>query len=349
MRQEIKTHRGLPRRAALAASAFLALAQATPRAAAQSAEQDFRNKTIRVIVPTAVGGDRALYALPFIAYFGRHVPGNPRVVPVFMPGAGGAVGMNYLYGASAPDGLTIGTPLAPVVVAQATGDSQVSYDVSKMNWIGRIVDATRVFFVWNRVGVRTLDDLRKREVIVGSSGRSSETYINPAVMNARLGTKFRIVTGYSGVAAVNLAAERGESEGSFTTWNDVWNNHADWLRDKKITVMFQIALAKKVGDVPLLVDAAGDPLARSVIEFMSSSSQMGQAYVGPPGMSPEIVSVLRAAFDATMKDPEYVEAMRKANLELNPMNGADLAAVVAKTIAAPKQVIDAYQAAVAAQ
>ena len=318
-------------------------------ALAQSMESHFRGKTIRVIIPTAVGGDRALYALPFVAHFGKHVPGNPRVVPVFMPGAGGALGMNYLYGASAPDGLTIGTPLAPVVVAQATGDSSVSYDVAKMNWIGRIVDATRVFFVFNRSGVRTLDDLRKREVLVGSSGRSSETYINPAVMNVHLGTKFKIVTGYSGVAAVNLAAERGESEASFTTWNDVWNNHADWLRDKKITVMFQIALAKKVEDVPLLMDVADNPLARSVIEFMSSSSQMGQSWVGPPGMAPDVLAALRAAFDATMRDPEYVETMRRANLEINPLDGEELTKVVARTIGAPKAVVDAYQAAVAGQ
>jgi len=297
-------------------------------ALAQSIDSHFRGKTIRVIIPTAVGGDRALYALPFIAHFGKHIPGNPRVVPVFMPGAGGALGMNYLYGASAPDGLTIGTPLAPVVVAQATGDSSVSYDVSKMSWIGRIVDATRVFFIWNRVGVKTLDDLRKREVLVGSSGRSSETYINPAVMNVHLGTKFKIVTGYSGVAAVNLAAERGESEASFTTWNDVWNNHADWLRDRKITVMFQIALAKKVEDVPLLMDVADNPLARSVIEFMSSSSQMGQSWVGPPGMAPDVVAALRAAFDATMRDPSFLAEAEKMNIQIDPTPGGEIQAQI---------------------
>ncbi|HWG03784.1 MAG TPA: hypothetical protein VG271_02105, partial [Beijerinckiaceae bacterium] len=258
------------------------------RASSQPAEDYFRNKTIRVIIPTAAGGDRSLYALPFIAYFGRHIPGNPTIVPEFMPGAGGAVAMNYLYNAAKPDGLTIVTPLAPVVVAQATGDSSVKYDVAKMNWIGRTVDATRVFFIWNTVPVRTMDDLKKRQVLVASTGVSSETFINPAIMNYFLGTKFKIVTGYSGVIAANLAAERGETEGSFTTWDDVENNHAEWLRDNKLTIIFQIALTKKVQEIPLLADFATNPLARSVIEFMSSSSQMGQSFVAPPNVPADI-------------------------------------------------------------
>jgi tripartite-type tricarboxylate transporter receptor subunit TctC len=319
------------------------------RVAAQSADEYFRNKTIRVVIPTAAGGDRSLYALPFIAYFGRHIPGNPTVVPEFMPGAGGAVAMNYLYNVARPDGLTMVTPLAPVVVAQATGDESVKYDVSKMNWIGRTVDATRVFFIWNTVSVRTIDDLRNRQVLVGSTGHSSETFIDPAIMNYTLGTKFKIVSGYKGVVDVDLAAERGETEGSFTTWDDVENNHPEWLRDKKITVLFQIALTKKVEEIPLLADFATTPQARSVIEFMSSSSQMGQAFVGPPNVPPDVVNTLRDSFDATMKDPEFLATMKKGNLEVNPMNGADLTSLVAKTIGAPKAVIDGYQAAVAAQ
>ena len=327
---------------------FFALLWPVGQASAQSPEDYFRNRTIRVIIPTAAGGDRSLYALPFIAYFGRHIPGNPTVVPEFMPGAGGAVALNYLYNVAKPDGLTIVTPLAPVVVAQATGDSSVKYDVEKMNWIGRTVDATRVFFIWNTVPVRTMDDLRKRQVLVGSTGVSSETFINPAIMNYFLGTKFKIVTGYSGVVAANLAAERGETEGSFTTWDDVENNHAEWLRDHKLTIVFQIALTKKVQEIPLLADFATTPLARSVIEFMSSSSQMGQSFVAPPNVPTDIVKTLRDGFDATMKDPEFLETMKKGHLELNTMSGADLTKIVVKTIGSPKEVIDGYQAAIQA-
>ena len=163
-----------PRRSllALAATALVAATTSSPTACADPIADHFRGKTIRLIWPGAPGGDRGLYAFPFMKYFGRHVPGNPNVVPTFMPGAGGATGINYTYGVAAPDGLTIATPLAPVVIAQATGSKSVKYDVSKMNWIGRISDATRVLFVTARSGVRNTDDLSKREVVVGSTGRA---------------------------------------------------------------------------------------------------------------------------------------------------------------------------------
>jgi tripartite-type tricarboxylate transporter receptor subunit TctC len=314
-------------------------------ASAESIADHFRGKTIKLIWPGGPGGDRGLYAFPFIKHFSRHVPGNPNVVPAFMPGAGGAIAVNYIYGVAAPDGLTIATPLAPVVIAQATGNKSVKYDVRKLNWIGRIADATRVLFLRSSSGVRSIDDLKRREIVVGSTGRASETFINPAVMNHELGTKFRIVTGYKNQPAVNMAHTRGETDGAFSTWNNISNIQAGALKSGEIRVIVQIAPQKHpaLPDVPLLLDLAGDDNARAVIGFMTSSSQMGQSYVVPPGVPAPILATLRKAFDETMKDPRFIADLKRGNIEFNPIGGEQLTAIVARTMGMPKSVIDRYR------
>ena len=327
----------------------LAMALQVIPAAAQSVADTFRGKTIRMLLPTLPGGGRSLYSLPFAVYFGKHVPGNPTVLPVFMPGAGGLTAINNAYSIAVPDGLTIVSPLASVVTAQALGDEAVKYDAGRLNWIGRITDATRIFFVSSRVKARTLADFRKEQVVIGSSGHGSETYLNPAFMNKVFGTKFKIVTGYQSAGTMNMAVERGETEGAFTTWNDVGSYHPDWLPDGKIRIVLQIGLAKHpaLANVPLLLDLAESRSDRDLIAFMSSGSQMGQSYAAPPGVPAPIVAALRQAFDDTMKDPGFVEKIQAAKVQFNPMNGEELARTVAATLAAPRSVIERYKAALA--
>jgi tripartite-type tricarboxylate transporter receptor subunit TctC len=338
--------------AMIAGAAALAIWAAAPPiipARAQTVADTFRGKTIRMLLPTLPGGGRSLYALPFAGYFGKHIPGNPTVLPVFMPGAGGLIAVNNAYGVAAPDGLTIVSPLASVVTAQALGDEAVKYDAGKLNWIGRITDATRIFFVSGRITAKVLADFRSHEVVIGSSGRGSETYLNPAFMNKIFGTKLKIVTGYQSAGAMNMAVERGETEGAFSTWNDVGSYHPDWLPDGKIRIVLQIGLAKHpaLADVPLLLDLAESEADRELVAFMSSDSQMGQSYAAPPGVPAPIVAALRQAFDETMQDPGFMETMRAAKVQFNPMGGEELARSVEATLGAPRAVIERYKAALA--
>jgi len=334
-----------------AAAVFLAIIAFAPTAFADSIADHFRGKTIRLIWPGAPGGDRGLYAFPFMKHFGRHLPGNPNVIPAFMPGAGGTTAINYLYSVAAPDGLTIATPLAPVVIAQATGSTSVKYDVSRMSWIGRISDATRILFVTAASGVRSMEDLKLREIVVGSTGRASETFINPAIMNQLLGTKFKIVTGYKAQPEVNLAPQRGETHGAFSTWNNIGNIQGEDLKKGAIRIVLQIAPKRHpdLQEIPLLTDMATGDEARAVIAFMTSSSQMGQSYVAPPGVPAPVLEALRKAFDDTMNDPAFVAELRRGNIELNPIGGKELTAIVASTIGISKSAIDRYQAAIAAE
>src|SRR3954467_9391318 len=321
---------------------------AMPAVAPTSIEDHFRGKTVTVIIPTTPGGDRMTNAAPLMRFIGRHIPGNPNVVPAFMPGAGGAVGINYLQSVAPRDGLTIATPLAPVVMAQVTGEKTVKYDVSNMSWIGRTADSTQVLYVWHTVDVRTLDDLKTKKVTIGSTGATSASTIIPYVMNHAFGTKMQVVLGYSGSAAFNLAVQRGETDGALTTWNNVANNHADQVREKKIRVLFQVSLTrfKDLADVPLAIDLASNDDDRALMEFMSSSAELGQSFIAPPDVPKEIVAVLRRAFDATMVDSDYLKLSQQTGNVLNPMSGAALTELNARTLKTPQKIIDRYQAAV---
>jgi tripartite-type tricarboxylate transporter receptor subunit TctC len=316
-------------------------------AKAQSIADTFRGKTIRLLLPTLPGGGRSLYSLPFAAYFGKHLPGNPTILPVFMPGAGGATAVNNAYSVAAPDGLTIVSPLASVITAQAVGDESVKYDAARLNWIGRITDGTRILFVSSKVPARTIADFRRRETVIGATGRASETYMNASFMNKVMGTKFKIVLGYPSAGKMNASVESGETDGAFTTWNDISTYHPDWLRDSKVRVVLQIALSKHpdMADVPQLLDLAETEADRDLIAFMSSPTQMGQSYAAPPGTPAPIVQALRRAFDATMKDPAYVERMQAAKIQFNPMTGEELEQSVLKTVGAPPSVIERFKAA----
>jgi tripartite-type tricarboxylate transporter receptor subunit TctC len=319
-------------------------------APAQSIADHFRGKTLKILVPSAPGGDRALYPVVFAPFLSKNLPGNPTVQPVFMPGAGGSTAVNNIYSVAAPDGLTIMTPLVAVVTAQAVGEDSVKYDVSKLNWIGRISDATRVLLMSTKINARTIPELRGKEVITSSSGRTSETYLMPAFMNKMFGTKFKIIVGYQSAGKRNLSIESGETEASITTWNDIRTYHMDWIREGGLMrLVVQIALQKhpELPDLPLLLDYAENQADRDLLSFMSASSQMGQSYAAPPGVPAPIVEALRRGFDATMKDPAFIDRMKTSKLEFNPATGEEMTRIVMDTISAPKPVIDRYKAAVA--
>lgn len=326
---------------------LLAGCGATP-ALAQSDEGYFHNKIIRVVIPSAPGGGRVFHTLPFIQFFGHHLPGNPSVQPVFMPGAGGSQAVNYTYSIAPHDGLTLVTPLVDVVLAQAVGDTSVKYDLSKMSWIGRTTDQVRALFVWGTTPVHNLDDLRQHQTIIGSAGRSTPTFSEPAVMNKVLGTKFKIVVGYQSAVNVNKAVELRETDAATTTWSDLTSLHADWIRDGKIRVLFQIGLSKipEMGDVPLLSDQPTDDVGRQVLRFMSADSEIGEGFLTTPGVPPSVVDMLRRGFDETMKDPGYQAELRKLNIELNPRTGEQMTKLTADVLGAPQKIIDQYTAAV---
>ena len=328
----------------LVPAALCALASMPAPAMAQ-ADPQFQGKVIKLLIPTGPGGDRALYALPFAAMYGRHLPGNPVVTPVFMPGAGGSVALNNVYGVAAGDGLTLVTPLASVLNAQLIGEKSVQYDARRFKWIGRTDDATRVLVVAGKSKIQNLDHLRSREVIVGAVGQASDTATNAIFMNFVFNTKFKVIAGYGASSKIMLAISGGETDGAFTTWNNVRANQKAQLDNGEFLTILQIGFSRhpELKDVPLMLELADNDADRQLVRIMSTSTLMGQSFAAPPSTKPDVLNALRRGFDATMKDPEFVEKMAAIGVTFNPMGGEELERLVGQIMDSPRDLVDRYR------
>jgi tripartite-type tricarboxylate transporter receptor subunit TctC len=306
--------------------------------------QHFKGKTIKLIISTGSGGAYGGYGLVFAQHFGRHIPGEPVVVSEYRPGAGGIVAANYLYNVAPKDGTVIAIPLAPLVLAQHTG-TNVQYDASKFLWIGQMAEITRLFAVWENSPVKRFEDLLTREVIAGSSGRGSETYMNPAIMNSVFNTKIKIVSGYKGSNDLMLALERGEISAVSGTWANFAANHPTWVREQKVRFLVQMGLRKVKGyeNVPLLAELAKNEDDRRLVEFMSLvTTSIGYSVMAPPSVPSPVIGALRQAFDATMKDPAFLESAKKCCVDLDPAPHSAVEEAVAKAVNSPKALLNRF-------
>jgi tripartite-type tricarboxylate transporter receptor subunit TctC len=325
----------------IATGGVLSSAAAQP---ADSVAQHFRGKTIKLMIATGTGGAYGGYGLVFAQHFGKHVPGEPAVVTEYRPGAGGVVAANYLYNVAPRDGTVIGIPLAPIVLAQYTA-ANVQYDTSKFLWVGQMADITRLFAVWETSPIKTFQDLRTIESIAGTTGRGSETYMNPALMNNVLGTKIKIVSGYKGSNSLMLALERGEISAVSGTWANFAANHPHWVSERKVRFVVQIGLSKVKGyeQVPLLSELAKNEDDRHLIEYMSLvTTSVGYSVITPPGVPDPIIAALRNAFDATMKDPAFLAAAKRCCVDLKPANHEVVAGAVRRAINSPKSLLERF-------
>lgn len=309
----------------------------------------FRGKTIRLVIPTGPGGAYSLYALLFAEHFGRHVPGTPAIVPEYRAGAGGLIAANYLYSAAPRDGTVIGIPLAPIILGQYTGGSAVQYDTSKFIWLGQMADITRLLTVWGDSKIKTFDDLKVYDTIAGTTGKGSETFINPAIINHVFGARIKIVAGYKGSADLLLALERGEIGIMSATWSNLSGNHPDWVKQGKVRFLAQIGLSKVPGldNVPLLSDLAPNQADRRLIEFMSLvTTSVGYSVMAPPGLPDNIAAALRRAFDETMKDPAFVADAQKRHIALAPTDYHSVENAVDKAINSPPELFQRFNHAI---
>lgn len=311
------------------------------RAEAQPAEDFYKGKSLRFVVVYQPGGTYDLYSRLFITHFSKHLPGNPPVVIQYLPGAGGMTGTVNLYGQAEQDGTVLGMVPRDLAVNQMLHPDAARYDARRFNWIGRISSYTGVMFVMSRTGVKTAEDLRRIPVVAGSWGNTTDSFVTPTLLNALAGTKFKIVIGYRGASDVDLAIERGEADARVASWTALKTTRSDWLRDGRIVVPFQTGIERHpdLPQLPLISDLALDGDGRHILEFMNSDSSIGWNVVAPPGVPADRVALLRNAFDATMKDPEFLADAGKLHLEIVPGSGADIEKVVARTLATPPEAV----------
>jgi tripartite-type tricarboxylate transporter receptor subunit TctC len=271
-------------------------------------------------------------------HIGKHIPGNPTVVPQNMTGAGGLKMANYLYNVAPQDGTYIGMIANSFPALQVVGLPGLQFDAVKFNWLGTIAPTVETMAVWHTTGVKTIDDVRKRETIAGASGKGAITYTLPAMMNEVLGTKFKIVTGYSGGNQINLAMERGEVEARNNTWSSWKATKKDWLDHRKITIIVQAGPKAADLDAPSVEDLAKTPEEKQLVELIVSGTQLGRPLATTPNVPADRLAALRAAFVATMKDPEFQAEAAKLNFEVNPVDGVAMQKVVGKILSTPKAI-----------
>ena len=326
-------------------SVLLAIAvSASAPATAQTsgAVADFyRGKTMAMIIPSSPGGDYDLRARMVAQYMSRYIPGNPTIVPRNMPGGGGITAANWLHVQAPRDGTALETPLSTMPLAQAMKMRGVQFDVTQWSWIGNTTNSPNVISAWYASGIKTIEDAKKREVILGAPGANTPSAYNPLALNALVGTKFKLIVAYPGGNDVNLALERGEVEARHNIWASWVSGHPQWLKEGKLYHLVQIGLVKHpdLPDVPLMMDLATNPEDRAALRLMSSDVAFARPFATTPGVPAERVEALRRAFDATMKDADLLAECAKANRDLSPSTGEQVQAVVEEVLRAPPAVL----------
>jgi tripartite-type tricarboxylate transporter receptor subunit TctC len=325
----------------LAASALAALlAASTLPAAAQG--DIFAGKSVQMIVGFGPGGGYDLWARTVGRHIGRHLPGNPNVVPQNMPGAGSYVAASHIYNVAPKDGSVLGIIARDAALGPLAGAAGARFDPLKLSWIGTPTKETNICIAYHTAPVKTVQDLSDKQLILGDTGPGTGTRSYPKVLSELLGMKFKLVGGFRSSADVFLAMERGEVEGICESYDSIKIRKPDWLADKRITILFQGGAAPnpELKDVPFVRDLARTDEAREAIEFLYAGQGIGRPFVAPPELPAERLRMLRAAFNATMKDADFVADATKSKLELEPEDGEHLAALIAKIYATPKPVVD---------
>jgi tripartite-type tricarboxylate transporter receptor subunit TctC len=315
--------------------------------AAADAVKDFysgQGKKMQFVIRSTPGGGYDLLTRLLARHLGRFIPGNPNITPVNMPGGGGIVAANYLYLIAPKDGTVLEIISQGLTVDQALGLSpQLKADMKKLNWIASVVNSNQLLVTWNTSKTKNLDDARKRETTIGSTGAGSVSVQLPALYNNVLGTKFKIIFGYRGGHAIDLAMERGEVEGRGTNpYTDWMAAKPTWIPQKKIIPIIQVGLKKEeaLPEVPLLLDQKVSAEHKPVVEFMSKAATLGRPLATTPGVPKERVAALRKAFFEMIKNPRFIEDAKRSNSTIRPQSGDDLAALVASIIDTPQEVKD---------
>ena len=313
---------------------IFSIVAAASTAHAQSPVADFyKGKSVDIYIGYSVGGAYDVYARLIARFIGRHIPGNPTIVPRNMEGAGSLRLANWLYQVAPKDGLAFGTFGRGAAFDPLLGVQGAAFEATKYNWIGSANDEVSICVAWKNSGITSIEDAMTKELIVGGTGGSADTDQFPKILNGVLGTKMKLIVGYPGGNDVNLAMERGEVKGRCGwSWSSVKATQMHWVRDKTIAILVQLSLSKHpdLPDVPLVMDLAKTEEQRQILKTIFARQVMGRPYAAPPGVPQERVETLRKAFDETMNDKEFLAEAEKTGLEITPVSGRKIQELVSE-------------------
>lgn len=325
--------------AALAAGALALSAQGA------GAEVSFKGKTVSIFITSGSGGSVDLLGRLGARHLGKHLPGEPTVLAKNKGGAGGIVGANYIWEQAPKDGTALGSslnsiPFAPLFYGQKK--SKAAFDPNKFNWIASPVKFVAVSIAWHTSPIKKWQDLRAREMVVGSSGVGSSSTIDGFLLNALMDFKYKVIIGYPSGSDIDLAMIRGETEGRVTTaWAGITSRYPQWLTKKEVTLLYQMGLEKYPGvpaEVPLLIDAVEDPKRKAALKIKMAAYDVGYPVYAPPGTPPAIVAALRKAYMDTFADPQLLAEARRARVDIAPIPGEKVAQIIADAYSAPDEI-----------
>jgi tripartite-type tricarboxylate transporter receptor subunit TctC len=308
---------------------------------AQSAATFYKGRSVNMEIGYSVGGGYDLYARMISRFIGNHIPGNPSMVPKNMEGAGSLRLANWLYNAAPKDGTEMGAIARGVAFDPLLGHKGAQFDAPKFTWIGSANNEVSVCVAWHDIGVTKFEDLYTKQMTVGGTGGGADSDAFPQIINAVLGTKMKVISGYPGGNDVGLAMERGEVQGRCGwSWSSVIATHKDWLEQKKIIVLVQLALSKHpdLPNVPLVTDFAKTGEQRQILTLVFARQVMGRPYLAPPAVPKDRVDALRQAFMDTMTDKEFLAAAEKAQLEITPVSGSEIEKLVNDVYQTPPEI-----------
>ncbi len=322
---------------------FAPMSLAQPAAYAQSPAEFYKGRNVELYIGYSVGGAYDLYARVLARHLSKHIPGSPTIIAKNMEGAGSLRLANWLYNVGAKDGTVLATIGRGTTFDPLLGSKGAQFRADKFTWIGSANNEVSVCVAWKTSGITDFEGTLSRELIVGGTGQAADTDQFPRILNGVLGTKFRIVTGYPGGNDVTLAMERGEVKGRCGwSWSSVLSTHKRWIEDKSITVLVQLSLNKHpdLPDVPLVMDFAKTEDQQQMFKLIFARQVMGRPYLAPPDVPKERAEARRKAFMDTMKDNEFLADAEKSQLEINPVDGAEVEKLVKELYQTPKPLAD---------
>jgi tripartite-type tricarboxylate transporter receptor subunit TctC len=309
-------------------------------AQAQSVAEFYKRNALSLYVGSGVGGGFDSYARVFAPHFARHVPGTPSIVIKNMPGAAGLTSMNFIAASAPRDGSALLASFNTVIFESLYGRANAKFEPRRLGWIGSIGKQTATCLTWSATPIKTIEDARTHEVLVGATGDGSTPVMYPNLLNGMLGTRFKVIIGYT-TSGMRLAVERGEVQGICgVAWETHMASVPHWIIDNKVNFLLQLGLRETphLRGVPLALDLIPDPDDRRVFELLAIPQEFGRPIVAPPDVPEDRLKALQAAFNETMKDKDYLADADRAHQFVDPLSADEILSLLARAYAAPEAI-----------
>jgi tripartite-type tricarboxylate transporter receptor subunit TctC len=325
----------------------LLLLAGSPALAQDDVAAFFKGKTLRLVVGVGVGSGYDINARLLARHMAAHVPGEPTIIVQNQPGAGSLAMTNALYNSGPFDGTAIGASFNGMPTTPLLQPGGARFDPVRINWLGSTNRETQAMYVWHTAPARVLEDAKARETVIGAQAPGSTQFDYPILANSLFGFKFKVVTGYESTPKIHLAMESGEVHGTIANWSTLKALNPNWVPERKIRILAQWALKKnsELGDVPLFLDLATTDAERAALKLMLARLEYGRPFFMPPNVPAARVASLRQAFDATVRDPAYLAEADKLKIDVDPLSGGEVAALVEQVSRTPAETVARVRAA----